>query len=1767
MIGRLWLGSVCWLWNLLPRLARWLHRLCSASPEAAEPRNPGPIPGPVAAPKRPAGKSRRVVRWPFCRLKQRSASPPYPWRLRFQPTVEILEDRIAMAVQLTLSGYQAKETASYAVITANLDAPSPNTTTVDYQTSDGTATAGTNYVSTSGTLTFAAHQLSQSFQLPILDAAQTTGLTVNLALSNPTNTALGSNSSTTLTILAASANPSPQTTTTTLASSDGSAEWSEAVIFTASIIPSTSSSLPITGYAEFYDGSTDLGAGAIDPSTGQASYTLTTLTAGTHAITAAFSGDSDFTSSTSDAFSQYVDADPASSTALTSSANPSVSGQSITFTATVSPVSPATGTPTGNIVFKDSTTTLATVALTSGVATFTTSSLSVASHSISAGYGGDANFTSSGAFLTQVVNTASTTSSLSASGSPWYYGASVTFTATVSVNSPGTGTPTGTETFKDGATTIGTATLSSGVATFSLSSLSVGSHSITALYSGDSTHASSTSSALSQSVLAAVTSTTVSSSVSPSVFGQSVTFTATVSVTAGGGTPDGTVTFKDGSTTLATTTLSAGATTYTTSSLAMATHSITAVYNGVTNYATSTSSTLSQAVGPNSSTSVSSSLNASLFSQSVTFTATVSAVSPITGTPSGVVTFESGGATLGTATLSSGTATYTTSALAVGTYSITAIYAGAGSFTASGSSALSQTVNTDSSVSVTSSVNPSVYGQSTTFTATVIAVSPVTGTPSGTVTFEDAGVSIGSGTLSSGQATYATTALAVGTHSITAVYGGAGSFSASTSSAVSDTVNQDATATTLVSGTNPSIHDHSVTYTATVAISGPGTGTPGGSVELLDGSTILSTATLSSGVATFNVSSLSVTTHSLTADYLGATNYATSNSSALNQVVQANTVSVTADSFSATAGTSTGSITVGSFTDNDPTLTSPSSFTATINWGDGTSSAGTITTGTGGAFNVSGIHTYLSYMAFTTTVSVTDTYNSRSGSANNTATVADPVTLTNPGTQTKTEGDSVSLTISHTPSSGVTLTATGLPPGLTFNPSTGAITGTVAIGDASFSPYITIVSASAGGYSASMSFNWTISSPITWNSIIANQSNTEGASISLTTGATDSVSGSTVTYGAVGLPDGLKISTSTGTITGTIAAGAAANGPYTVTLIAGDGTYSINQTFTWKVANPITITPVLPQTSVEGASVTLGIIATDATSGATMVYTAVGLPNGLKINTSTGAITGTVAAGAAQNGPYNVMVTVGDGTASASIGIPWNISSPVAITVPADQTNNEGDSVSLTITATDSTSGTITYGATNLPAGLSINPSTGAITGTVASAASAASPNTVILLATDGTYTDIKSFTWKIGIATTITVADPGSQSNNEGDSISLAMSATDTGGTISSWSATDLPTGLSINSSTGVVSGTASTGGTWNPTITATDGTHSASVTDAWDVSSPITITDSGPQAYNAGDAVSVPITATDTASGTLVFSSSTLPSGLSISSSTGTISGTISSSLTPGNYTSIISVTDGTNTDIDSFGWTIYATSTIAVTNPGTQSSTEGSAISTLSIGTSYSGSGTLTYAAAGLPAGLVINPTTGHITGTPAAGDSAFGPYTVQVSATDGTAFDTQTFVWNVASPLTISSISNQTTTEGTTISTLTVSASGLSGIVYSALGLPTGLKINSSSGAITGTVAPGTAADGPFSVTVVAASGSYSALANFKWTITSPISITSIADQTGTENTAISTLTITATDSVSGATLSYSATGLPPGLQINPSTGAITGTPYAPGGSRA
>jgi Bacterial Ig-like domain (group 3)/Beta-propeller repeat len=190
-------------------------------------------------------------------------------------------------------------------------------------------------------------------------------------------------------------------------------------------------------------------------------------------------------------------------TTLFASMNPSVFGQQVSFSVTVTPTQSSSLTPTGSIMFNDGSAILGTVALTSGTGVFNTANLAVGSHSISASYPGDNNFSSStSAAFNQTVDQARTTTTLAVSPNTSNFGQGVTFTATVTPVAPGAGVATGTVTFLDGATTLGTSPLnSSGSATFSTSSLSSGSHTLTASYGGNTNF---TSSATSSAVTATV---------------------------------------------------------------------------------------------------------------------------------------------------------------------------------------------------------------------------------------------------------------------------------------------------------------------------------------------------------------------------------------------------------------------------------------------------------------------------------------------------------------------------------------------------------------------------------------------------------------------------------------------------------------------------------------------------------------------------------------------------------------------------------------------------------------------------------------------------------------------------------------------------------------------------------------------------------------------------------------------------------------------------------------------------------------------------------------------------------------------------------------------------------------------------------------------------------------------------------------------------------------------------------------------------------------
>jgi X-X-X-Leu-X-X-Gly heptad repeat protein len=346
------------------------------------------------------------------------------------------------------------------------------------------------------------------------------------------------------------------------------------------------------------------------------------------------------------------------STAVISSVDPSIFGQSVTFTATVTNTGTTTTTPTGSVQFSvDGVPFGGAVPLSgSGTAATATSgaaatlSVSASPHTIQAVYTNtDGGFSGSSGTLNQKVNPAPTSTTLTSSVNPSIFGQSITFTATVTnIAGPGisTATPTGSIQLSVDGVPFGApvplsgsgaaATATSG-ATATLS-VSGSPHTIKAAFTNTDGNFSGSSGNQNQTVSPAPTSTTLTSSVNPSIFGQSVTFTATVANTAGAGvstaTPTGSIQFMDGTSLLGAQqpVSGLGTATLTTNALTAGSHSIIAVYTNTDgNFKGSTSTSLTQVVQDFSITATPSTQTISSGHQAI-YTITSTPISGLTGT-------------------------------------------------------------------------------------------------------------------------------------------------------------------------------------------------------------------------------------------------------------------------------------------------------------------------------------------------------------------------------------------------------------------------------------------------------------------------------------------------------------------------------------------------------------------------------------------------------------------------------------------------------------------------------------------------------------------------------------------------------------------------------------------------------------------------------------------------------------------------------------------------------------------------------------------------------------------------------------------------------------------------------------------------------------------------------------------------------------------------------------------------------------------------------
>ncbi len=480
-------------------------------------------------------------------------------------------------------------------------------------------------------------------------------------------------------------------TQTTVTSSSATPTYGQDVTLTATVTPTPNAAASPTGTVTFYDFETTAIA-TVDVSTADGASTATldisSLMGGPHAITASYNGDPTFApSAPSDPVMLNVAEAPTMVT-LASSSGESVVGQTVVFTVTIS--SPAAG-ETGAVQFADDGVTIGSGAVSGGQATFETDALALGVHPVTAVYEGDDDFVGNSSTTTVVesVTPASTSVDVTGNHDPGLVGQGIAYTATVAVDAPGSGTPTGSVSFSDGGSPIPTC---QGLAlpptpplevTCSVAYGTDGSHSVTATYGGDANFATSTGSLI-ENVAPVSTTTTVVPSPPTSTSGQSVTLTATVAPTTGTSTPDGAVTFTDDGTALGTSTLSTtdGVTSASmlVTTLPVGSDSVTASYGGGPGFLASSSTDPASITVSTAATTLGllTSVNPSAVGQSVTFTATVF---PTTGSgETGTVTFFDGGARIGTGTVVHGQATLVVTSLSLGDHDITAAYDGDADF-------------------------------------------------------------------------------------------------------------------------------------------------------------------------------------------------------------------------------------------------------------------------------------------------------------------------------------------------------------------------------------------------------------------------------------------------------------------------------------------------------------------------------------------------------------------------------------------------------------------------------------------------------------------------------------------------------------------------------------------------------------------------------------------------------------------------------------------------------------------------------------------------------------------------------------------------------------------------------------------------------------------------------------------------------------------------------------------------------------------------------
>ena len=720
-----------------------------------------------------------------------------------------------------------------------------------------------------------------------------------------------------------------------------------------------------------------------------------------------------------------------------------------------------------------------------------------------------------------------------------------------------------------------------------------------------------------------------------------------------------------------------------------------------------------------------------------------------------------------------------------------------------------------------------------------------------------------------------------------------------------------------------------------------------------------------------------------------------------------------------------------------------------------------------------------------------------------------------------------------------------LPAGLSLNSATGEISGTpTAAGTSNF----TVRATDANGAIATKALAITIYSALS----VTTASLTDGT-VNLTYSQTVSAAGGktpyTWTLQAGTLPAGISLNSSSGAVSGTPTTAGTSN--FTIRVTDANGATS-DQVLAITIYAALTITTTALSDGTVSLAYSQTVFASGGKAPLTWGITAGALPAGLNLNTSTAEISGTPTTAGTSN--FTIQATDANGAVSTktlSITIFSGLS--VSTASLADGTANWVYSQTLTAGG-GKTPYTWSIVSGTLPAGLSLAGATGVISGTPTTAGTS---NFTVQVTDDNGATATRSLSINVYTAlslTTTTLSD-GTVS------LSYSQTAVAAGGkTPYLWSIVTgtLPAGLSLNTSTGTISGTPTAAGVSNFTLRATDA-NGAQADRALSITiyAALAITTTS----LADGTVNLAYTQTLTSTGgkspiTWSVTVGSLPSGLTLNSATGVISGIPDTSGT-GNFTVMATDANGA-TASQSLSITIYGGLSITTTTLSAATASTAYSRTVVAAGgkTPYAWAITLGT----LPAGLLLNSSSGVISGTPTA--SGTSNFTVQVTDTNGaTDAKALTIVVNAYPAVTTSSLADGTVslsyTQNLTASggTLPVTWSLFAGT------LPAGLSLNSSTGVISGLPT----ADGTSNFTVrVTDSNGATADQPLTITIYPAISVTTSALTDGTVSLVYSQ-TLTSSGGKSPLTWNVSAGTLPAGLTLNGVTGGISGTPTAAGTS--